>query len=159
MDRRKFLGQSALGTFLLARPWGNGLRAQGLQMERGAPTPEPVPEPHFPDRLHLFVWRNWELANTDRMAKVLGTTPEKVLEIGASMWVPFILLNVGCGGHVLLQVPNDFIPATAFSLVGLSGFIKVIALGWWGMELWNIIIFPGRIAGGTAACLASSGAR
>ena len=88
MDRRKFLGQSALGTFLLARPWGNGLRAQRLQMERGAPTPEPVPEPHFPDRLHLFVWRNWELANADRMAQVLGTTPEKVLEVGASMGLP-----------------------------------------------------------------------
>ena len=88
MNRRKLLKQSALGAFLLARPWGNGLRAQGLQMERGAPAPEPIPEPHFPDRLHLFVWRNWELANVDRMAKVLGTTPEKVLEIGASMGLP-----------------------------------------------------------------------
>jgi hypothetical protein len=88
MDRRKFLGQSALGTFLLARPWGNRLGARGLQMERGAPTPEPVPELHFPDRLHTFVWRNWELANADRMAKVVGTTPEKVLAIGASMGLP-----------------------------------------------------------------------
>ena len=88
MDRRKFLGQSALGTFLLARPWGSGPRARGLQMEQGAPTPEPVLEPHFPDRLHTFVWRNWELANLDRIATVLGTTPERVLGLGASMGLP-----------------------------------------------------------------------
>jgi hypothetical protein len=88
MERRRFFQQSALGTFLLTAPWSNGLRVQGLQTEQGTPAPEPVPEPHFPDRLHLFVWRNWELANADRMAQVLGTTPEKVLEIGASMGLP-----------------------------------------------------------------------
>ena len=88
MHRREFLGQSALGTFLLARPWGSGLRARGLQMEQGAPTPEPVLEPHFPDRLHTFVWRNWELANLDRIATVLGTTPERVSALGASMGLP-----------------------------------------------------------------------
>ena len=26
---------------------------------------EPIPEPHFPSRLYLFVWRNWELANAE----------------------------------------------------------------------------------------------
>ena len=77
MDRRNFLGQIVLGSFLLDEPLGDELFAQGMQIERGSPTPVPIPEPHFPDRLHLFVWRNWELANADRMAKVLGTTPEK----------------------------------------------------------------------------------
>jgi hypothetical protein len=38
--------------------------------------------------LHLFIWRNWELANTDRLAQVLGTTRAKVLEVGASMGLP-----------------------------------------------------------------------
>ncbi len=64
------------------------LEAQEAPIEQGAPTPLPIPEPHFPDRLHLFIWRNWELANTDRLAKVLETTPKKVLEIGASMGLP-----------------------------------------------------------------------
>jgi len=32
----------------------------------------PITETHFPDRLHQFVWRNWELANTARMAEVAG---------------------------------------------------------------------------------------
>jgi hypothetical protein len=40
---------------------------------------------------------------------------------------------------VLLQVLTDFTPATAFPLVGLTGFIEVIALGWWGVELWHTV--------------------
>jgi hypothetical protein len=88
MNRREFLAHSAFSTFLLANPWGDGSATQGLEIERGAPTPEAVSEPQFPDRLHLFIWRNWELANADRMAKVLGTTPEKVLAIGAAMGLP-----------------------------------------------------------------------
>jgi hypothetical protein len=40
---------------------------------------------------------------------------------------------------VLLQVPTDFLLATAFSLSGLTGFIEVIALGWRGVELWHIM--------------------
>jgi Glycosyl hydrolase family 20, domain 2 len=55
------------------------------QLAEGA---DPIPEPHFPSRLHLFVWRNWELANADRMAEVIRTKPEVILEIGASMGLP-----------------------------------------------------------------------
>jgi len=43
---------------------------------------------HFPDRLHAFVWRNWELVSAERMAKVLETTPENVHKIGSSMGLP-----------------------------------------------------------------------
>ena len=50
--------------------------------------PEAIPEPHFPSRLYLFVWRNWELANADRMAKVIRTTPQTILQLGASMGLP-----------------------------------------------------------------------
>jgi hypothetical protein len=53
------------------------------------------------------------------------------------LWGPFILLNVGCAARVLLQVLTDFLPATAFPLVGLTGFVEVLALGWWGVELWH----------------------
>ncbi len=85
MNRRKFLERIEVSALLLSQPWFGRLEAQEAPIEHGAPTPEPIPEPHFPDRLHLFIWRNWELANTDRMAKVLGTTSENILEIGASM--------------------------------------------------------------------------
>ena len=43
---------------------------------------------HFPDRLHSFVWRNWELVGLERMAEVLGTTSENVREIGLSIGLP-----------------------------------------------------------------------
>ncbi|TAM82050.1 MAG: hypothetical protein EPN47_10250 [Acidobacteria bacterium] len=88
MDRRSFLEQGAAYALALTEPWRGRLVAQEAPIEYGAPTPLPIPEPHFPDRLHLFLWRNWELANTDRLAQVLGTTPEKVLEMGASMGLP-----------------------------------------------------------------------
>ncbi|MBI5282187.1 MAG: hypothetical protein HY858_10935 [Candidatus Solibacter usitatus] len=53
----------------------------------GAARP-PIPEPHFPDRLHQFVWRNWELANTGRMAEVAGCQPRDILKTGARMGLP-----------------------------------------------------------------------
>lgn len=49
---------------------------------------KPVPMPHFPDRLHAFVWRNWQLVEPARMAAVLGTTADKVTEIATSMGLP-----------------------------------------------------------------------
>jgi len=84
----KFLPTKCAGCLPVDRALENRALRPGIADGAGNPAPEPVPEPHFPDRLHLFVWRNWELANTDRMAQVLGTTPEKVLEVGASMGLP-----------------------------------------------------------------------
>jgi hypothetical protein len=70
MQRRDFLAGSLL---LAARP----ARAQSA-----------IAETHFPSRLHQFVWRNWELANTHRMARLLGATEAQVLDVGASMGLP-----------------------------------------------------------------------
>src|SRR5690349_3107057 len=47
--------------------------------------PLPVPLPHFPDRLHAFVWRNWQLVPPARMAAVVGATPEQITALGHSM--------------------------------------------------------------------------
>lgn len=47
-----------------------------------------IPEPHFPSRIHQFVWRTWELANTDRIAAVLNAAERDVLAVGASMGLP-----------------------------------------------------------------------
>jgi hypothetical protein len=46
------------------------------------------PEPHFPSRLHQFVWRNWELANAGRMAAVIRTSPHNMLKVGESIGLP-----------------------------------------------------------------------
>jgi len=48
----------------------------------------PIPEPHFPSRLYQFVWRNWELANADRMAAVAKANANDLVEIGRSMGLP-----------------------------------------------------------------------
>ena len=65
------------------------LKAASLFAVRPADAaPAPISEPHFPSRLHQFVWRNWELANLDRMARILGARPQDLASIGASMGLP-----------------------------------------------------------------------
>ena len=54
-----------------------------------------------------------------------------------SLWVPFVLFNLGCAGRVLLQVLTDLVPRVAYPLVGFTGFIEFTALLWWGVELWR----------------------
>src|SRR5258705_612257 len=47
-----------------------------------------VPEALFPNRLNQFVWRNWELANLDRMALVARARPQALRDLGKSMGLP-----------------------------------------------------------------------
>ncbi len=54
----------------------------------------------------------------------------------SSLWGPFLLLNVGNAGRVILQLASDFTPR-AYSLVGFTGFIELTALTWWGVEMWR----------------------
>ena len=49
------------------------------------PTPEPLTAPHFPDRVHAFVWRNWPLVPAEDMARVLGTNVENVARTAQAM--------------------------------------------------------------------------
>ncbi len=58
-----------------------------LEQMKG-PAPDPVAVDHFPDRLHAFVWRNWELVPLDRMAEMLDAAPEDIAELGRSMGLP-----------------------------------------------------------------------
>lgn len=51
-------------------------------------SPSPVMSPHFPDPLHAFVWRNWPLVPTTRMAEVVGAHPDDILRIGKAMGLP-----------------------------------------------------------------------
>ncbi|KPL10587.1 hypothetical protein AMJ85_05510, partial [candidate division BRC1 bacterium SM23_51] len=41
--------------------------------------------PHFPDRVHTFVWRNWSVVEPERLAVVLGTSVGNVAAIAESM--------------------------------------------------------------------------
>lgn len=69
-----------------------GPLALGLSRCRSGSPPSaslpPIPEPHFPNRVFQFVWRNWELANTSRIARVLETSEANVLALGDAMGLP-----------------------------------------------------------------------
>lgn len=41
--------------------------------------------PHFPSRMHTYVWRNWTLVPEERAAATIGATVEQYRDVGASM--------------------------------------------------------------------------
>ncbi len=44
--------------------------------------------PYFPDRVHEFIWRNWNVVAPVKLAQVLGTSERKVAAIAESMGLP-----------------------------------------------------------------------
>lgn len=60
------------------------LLADGAALPRG-PEPAPVALPHFPNRLYAFVWRNWNLVPSERLAAVLGTDRAKVAALAEEL--------------------------------------------------------------------------
>jgi len=57
----------------------------------------------------------------------------------SSLWGPFLLITTGNCGRVLLQIGTDFFPNVCYPLVGVTGFLEVTALAWWGIGLWRIM--------------------
>ena len=57
----------------------------------------------------------------------------------SNLWAPFLLIMLGASGRVVLQIATDFVPNVAYPLVGLTGFIEVMALAWWGIGLWRVM--------------------
>src|SRR5690348_2045015 len=51
-------------------------------------TPTPVTIPHFPSRLHAYVWRNWQLVPVERLAQVVGAQPDDIMRLGRAMGLP-----------------------------------------------------------------------
>jgi hypothetical protein len=54
------------------------------ELPEGA-APKALDFPHFPSRVHAFVWRNWQLVPAQRMAEVIGAQPEDVVRMGRTM--------------------------------------------------------------------------
>ncbi len=73
---------------LVAVLCGAGAAIGQSPLPRGERSPEPLATPHFPSRLHAFIWRNWEVSTPARMAEVLSTSPENVEQVAASMGLP-----------------------------------------------------------------------
>lgn len=56
-------------------------------LPRGA-EPDPLPLPHFPSRIHAFVWRNWGLVLEARLAATVGAEVEDLRALAVSMGLP-----------------------------------------------------------------------
>ena len=65
-------------------PQGRSQRAV-LPAESNLP---PLESRYFPDRLHAFVWRNWNAVEPAKLAKILGTSVENVQALAESMGLP-----------------------------------------------------------------------
>ena len=48
-------------------------------------SPPALTYPHFPDRLHAVVWRNWELIQPQKIACVLHATVAQITAIAESL--------------------------------------------------------------------------
>lgn len=79
---------------------------------------------HFPDRLHAFVWRNWQSVSLERMGQVLATTPEAIAEIGQSMGLP----EQGVISDVYLQRGYISLIRRNWHLISREQMLKL--LGW-----------------------------
>lgn len=64
-----------------------------------------------------------------------GINPKKLTRL----WGPFLLINIGCLLRVVTQIATDW-TQHAYSIIGLSGTLEVIALSWWGWHLVSIMV-------------------
>ncbi len=65
---------------------GHGLAAE-IVLPMGS-APAPIASRHFPDRVHEFVWRNWNAVAPSKLAKILGASAEEVAALAESMGLP-----------------------------------------------------------------------
>ncbi len=84
--RRRFLQLAATASAAAANPFARRARAAtaAAELPQGA-APPALALPHFPSRLHAFVWRNWPLVPVERMASVVGATAGQIASLGESM--------------------------------------------------------------------------
>ena len=68
-------------------------------------------------------------------SKVVPTLSGVDVRRANSLWPTFVLLNLGNLTRVSFQIATDFSP-TAYSVMGVSGFIEVVGLTLWGYELF-----------------------
>jgi hypothetical protein len=56
----------------------------------------------------------------------------------APLWLPWVLVNVGCALRVSLQTATDFYP-TAYTFVGISGVLELTGITIWAMEIVRLV--------------------
>jgi hypothetical protein len=86
-------------------------------------------------------------------AKVVPTLNGVDIKRLPGLWIPFVLINLGCAIRVTFQTLTDHTPS-AFPLAGASGVLEVVGLAVWGAHLWRVM--AGRWSGGDEAAESSS---
>jgi hypothetical protein len=76
------------------------------------------------------------LGVSSKVVPILGGIEARGLP---SLWIPFLLVNVGNGMRVTFQVLTDLIPGTAYPIMGASGTLEVAGLAIWGIHLWRLL--------------------
>ncbi len=72
--------------------------------------PPALASAHFPDRVHEFVWRNWNAVEPAKLAKILGTSVDNVDALATSLGLP--------------------LPATIPPEMATRGYITLIRRNW-----------------------------
>ncbi len=88
---RKGMRISRFQPYLLAACLFAGLTAHLPAQEKILPegtAPSALVSGHFPDRLHEFVWRNWDAVEPAKLARIVGATPDQITAIAVSMGLP-----------------------------------------------------------------------
>jgi hypothetical protein len=71
-------------------------------------------------------------------AKVVPTLKGVDLRNLSGLWLPFVLVNVGCAMRVGFQVMTD-LWGQAYPIAGVSGILEVTGIAIWGVHLWRIM--------------------
>jgi hypothetical protein len=87
-------------------------------------------------------------------AKVVPTLNGVDVRGLSALWLPFVLINLGCALRVSTQVLTDF-TAASFSVIGVSGILEVGGLAIWGVHLLRIM--AGRVPSSAAVTDRASG--
>ena len=66
------------------------------------------------------------------------------------LWPTFLLLNIGNGARVVLEVATDFTSA-AFRPMGVTGFVELVGLALWGTHILNLLTQRSKFRGAARA--------
>jgi hypothetical protein len=76
-----------MGTWIVFFSWAGDCSAQETVLPQGEARPAIVSR-HFPDRVHEFVFRNWNAVEPVKLASILGASVEEVTALALSMGLP-----------------------------------------------------------------------
>ena len=62
--------------------------AAGVALLPQGNAPAAIVSRHFPDRLHEFVWRNWNAVEPAKLAKILGAPTREIVALASAMGLP-----------------------------------------------------------------------